>query len=150
MPNRMHLLMTHTRLPVLALAAESFARTLDDNYSYSRGPARTGRPDSRTGRPRSTPGEFAQEQTGLLRSAIFFDEEGGFSGPWTRYKVGLNVDESVNPSALREYLMYIEGYQKVTASRYGLTMTAESAETHVVMLRYLQQHLDPQRFSVPG
>lgn len=123
---------------------------MDENYSYTQGPARTGRPDRRTGRPRSVPGEFAQEQMGLLRSAIFFEEEAGFSGPWTRYKVGLNVDVSEDPNELREYLMYIEGYQRVGASRFGLTMTAESAETHDVMLRYLQQHLDPQRFSVPG
>lgn len=148
LPNRMQALANHTRV-VGEVLAEGFAWKLDENYSYARGPARTGRPDRRTGRPMSIPTEFPQEQTGLLRSAIFFEPISGFSDPWVQYKVGLNVDMSDNPDALREYLMYIEGYKKVKASREGLAMTGESSETYEFMRQHLEQYLPPGRFSVP-
>ena len=151
LPNRMQALVVHTRV-VGNLLAEGFAWKLDENYSFARGPARSGQLDRRTGRPMSVPGEFAQEQTGLLRSAIFFQPISNYSDPWVQYKVGLNVDMSNDPDALRDYLMYIEGPRgsEVDASRYGLNKTGESNETHEFMLEHLQRHLDPYRFVVGG
>ena len=140
-------LRSFTRLPA-GLLAEGFAFKLDENYSYERGRARSGGIDRRTGRPRSVIGEFPQEQTGLLRSAIFYEPlTEGFDAP-VSFKVGLNADLTSNPSELMEYLAYIEGYTAVSASRFGLTITGESDETHSAMMRHLAENLPKDRFWV--
>jgi len=142
--NRVGRLRQFTRKPV-ELAAEGFAFKLDDNYSHERGGPRTGPPDPSTGRPRSILGEFPQEQTGLLRSAIFYEPLDPSATGFAYWKVGLNTDLSRNPADLQEYLAYIEGYRPTGGSRFGLAMTGESQETHAYMLQHLQAYLNPAR-----
>lgn len=147
-PNRMRALASHTQV-VGGLLAEGFAWKMDENYSHARGPARTGKPDPKTGRKRSVPGEFPQEQTGLLRSGIFHELVSDYSSDYVHAKAGLDTDVSKDPSALFEYLVYIEARIEDRGGRAGLTMTGESAETHTYMLEHLKRHLDPSRFMVP-
>ena len=147
-PNRIARLRQYSRRPV-ELAAEGFAFKLDDNYSMERGGPRTGPPDPKTGRPRSVLGEFPQEQTGLLRSAIFYEPLDASVTGHAYWKVGLNVDMSYDPAGLRDYFGHIEGAKgySTRASRFGLAMTGESRETHDYMLQHINAYIDPARRS---
>lgn len=150
LPDRRRALASRTQV-VGELLAEGFAFRMDENYSYERGPARTGRPDPKTKRPRSLDlSEFPQEQTGALRSAIFYELMTSYSSDYVRAKAGLNIDMSKDSQALEKYYLYIEGIRSSPANRRGLAMTGESSETHDYMLKHLQRHLSPDRFVVPG
>jgi hypothetical protein len=140
----------HTRI-IGEILSQGFVNVMDRNYSYE-GSARTGPPSRppEPGRPRSRPGEFPQEQMGILRSAIFFEEIDSDPNQ-VQYKVGLNVTESRDPAKLRAYLIHIEGVRgqvEFAESRFGLTMTAESVNTHREMMQHLAANLPPDRFRV--
>jgi hypothetical protein len=146
--DRVRLLVNHSREPV-ELLAEGFAFKLDETYSFVRGPRRTGdvRPD--TGRRVSKPGEFAQEQLGVLRSGIYYEMSSEYGDMWVMYKVGIAAKYAKDPARLEEYLGYIEGRPKqnaIKASRYGLERTGESKETHNAMMKNLKQNLPADRF----
>jgi len=144
LPNRVQALREYS-VPAAELLAEGFTWKLDENYSFLRGPNRTGAIRKDTGRRESKPGEMPQEQTGLLRSAIFFEEISGRGSSFISFKAGLSAEASSNPNELMEYLAYIEGWKPVTASRFGLEMTGESEETHKAMATHLRQYLDKSR-----
>ena len=133
-PNRLVGVRAMANRPV-SLLAEGFALRLDERYAFGE---RSGENvDWKTGRRRSAPGEFPQEQTGALRSAIVFKPVEGAVAWW---QAGFDVSASSDPSGLAEYLAFIEGLKgaETPGSRYGLTMAAESGETHEAMMRHLK------------
>jgi hypothetical protein len=134
--------------PIVDLLARGFAEKMDQNYSFG-GSVRTGYVRSDTGRRVSVPGEFAQEQTGLLRSAVSYKKVDAGELEIS-YDVGLDAAVSDNASMLREYLAYIEGFEPVSASRFGLYMTGESRDTHDHMLQHLNANMDRARLRKPA